>query len=176
MSVAFAVGSYVGSLDNETVSLPYGAERNVEVIESIDAQMDTAMEIAAQAPSVSASVPGYIVVTDCIDNNSGSDVSDEIQQIIDNNPNRTIYFPDGIYLISKSILTPADPHKSVDLQFSNYAVIRAVYLTAGEWQTVFRLTAEEKRLSEKFQSRMPLRGFRLNTEPTAVLPMPISAM
>ena len=38
---------------------------------------------------------GYVVVTDSIDVNSGVDVSEEIQKIIDENPNRTIYFPDG---------------------------------------------------------------------------------
>lgn len=53
------------------------------------------------------------------------DVSDAIQKIIDENPNRTIYFPDGVYLISKPILTPAEPTKSVALELSNYAIIKA---------------------------------------------------
>ncbi|MBO5813053.1 MAG: hypothetical protein J6R13_00890 [Alistipes sp.] len=55
-----------------------------------------------------------------------SDVSDAIQKIIDNNPNRTIYFPDGVYPISKPICTPADPKKSVSLELSNYAIIKAM--------------------------------------------------
>lgn len=54
-----------------------------------------------------------------------TDVSDAIQKIIDTNPNRTLYFPDGIYLISKPICTPADPTKSVALELSNYAIIKA---------------------------------------------------
>lgn len=54
-----------------------------------------------------------------------TDVSDELQKIIDGNPNRTIYFPDGIYVINKPICTPADPRRSVDLQLSNFAVIKA---------------------------------------------------
>ena len=66
---------------------------------------------------------GYIVVTDYI--TTDGDVSDIIQKIIDENPNRTIYFPDGVYLISKPILTPAEPTKSVALELSNYAVIKA---------------------------------------------------
>lgn len=68
---------------------------------------------------------GCVVVTDYISNDGKKDVSDAIQKIIDANPNRTIFFPDGAYLISKPILTPADPKKSVALLLSNYAVIRA---------------------------------------------------
>lgn len=68
---------------------------------------------------------GFIVVTDTIPANSGEDVSDAIQALIDANPNRTIYFPDGVYLLAKPICTPADPLLSVDLQLSNYAVLKA---------------------------------------------------
>ena len=67
----------------------------------------------------------YVMVTDFIAAGCARDVSDDLQKIIDENPNRTIYFPDGTYLIGKPICTPADPTKSVDLQLSNYAVIKA---------------------------------------------------
>lgn len=60
-----------------------------------------------------------------------ADVSDALQRIIDSNPNRTIYFPDGVYLISKPILTPASPSKSVALELSNYAIIKA----ADNWSS-----------------------------------------
>ena len=59
-----------------------------------------------------------------------TDASEAIQKLIDNNPNRTIYFPDGIYLVSRPINTPADPQKSVQLVLSNYAVIKA----SGAWK------------------------------------------
>ena len=73
-----------------------------------------------------------IVVTDYgVANDGKTDVSDAIQRVIDKHPNRTIYFPDGTYLISKSICTPADPKKSVDLRLSNYAVIKA----APDWSS-----------------------------------------
>ncbi len=65
-----------------------------------------------------------ISVADYISGNE-SDLSDIIQELIDSNPNRTIFFPDGVYHISKPIVTPADPQKSVDLRLSSYAVIRA---------------------------------------------------
>jgi len=68
---------------------------------------------------------GYIIVTDWVKNDGSEDVSDAIQKIIDENPNRTIYFPDGTYLLSKPICTPAEPKKSVDLRLSNYAVLKA---------------------------------------------------
>ena len=65
---------------------------------------------------------GFVIATP-VDGNI--DVSDDIQSLIDSNPNKTIYFPDGEYLISKPIVTSAHPEKSVDLQLSNYAVIKA---------------------------------------------------
>lgn len=68
---------------------------------------------------------GYVVVSDYITPSCGEDVSDALQQIINDNSNRTIYFPDGEYLISKPICTPAEPTLSVALQLSNYAIIRA---------------------------------------------------
>ena len=57
----------------------------------------------------SAKDKGYVIVTDYLKADGKKDVSAAIQKIIDSNPNRTLYFPDGIYLISKPISTPADP-------------------------------------------------------------------
>lgn len=67
----------------------------------------------------------HILVTDYLTPDGKMPVSDAIQKLIDENPNRTIYFPDGIYLLDKPIATPADPRKSVDIQLSNYAVLKA---------------------------------------------------
>ena len=69
---------------------------------------------------------GYLYISDYILPNLGRDVADDIQRVIENNPNRTIFFPDGEYLISHPICTPASPQRSVDLQLSNFAVIRAM--------------------------------------------------
>ena len=85
-----------------------------------------AVMMAAPAVAQSAKQKGYVVVTDYVKANGKKDVSDIIQKIIDDNPNRTIYFPDGVYLISKPICTPADPRKSVSLELSNYATIKAM--------------------------------------------------
>ncbi len=104
--------------------------RGMEIINTMESDIKNAELIAANAATATdaqktPSALEYVIVTDYISADGKTDIADEIQKIIDSNPNRTIYFPDGIYLISKSILTPADPKKSVDLQLSNYAVIRA---------------------------------------------------
>ena len=59
------------------------------------------------------------------------DMTSEIQRMIDENPHRTFFFPDGIYPISAPILTPADPAKSVALLLSDFAVIQA----SKDWQS-----------------------------------------
>ena len=77
------------------------------------------------ADATPAARMGYVIVTDYVAADGKTDVSDAIQRLIDANPNRTLWFPDGTYLVSKPISTPAHPRKSVDLQLSNYAVIKA---------------------------------------------------
>ena len=72
-----------------------------------------------------AAGPGAVCVTDFVAADTGADVADALQAVIDANPNRTIYFPDGEYLVSHPLRTPADPAKSVDLQLANFAVVKA---------------------------------------------------
>ena len=67
----------------------------------------------------------YVCVTDYIKADGSADVADAIQDIIDKNPNRTIFFPDGTYVLSHSICTPADPTKSVHLELANFAILKA---------------------------------------------------
>ncbi len=72
-----------------------------------------------------------------------TDATEAIQKLIDENPNRTIVFPDGVYLVSHSINTPADPTKSVHLVLGNYATLKAT----GEWKeggAIVRLGAIHK--------------------------------
>ena len=114
------------------ISVAYSGN-SVADIEQLESEVDNAVSLAYAAENTDTSVAsalGYVVVTDYIKADGSADVSDAIQQIIDENPNRTIYFPDGVYVIGKSIFTPANPRKSVDLQLSNYAVIKA----ADSWQ------------------------------------------
>ena len=64
---------------------------------------------------------GYVIVTDYVKPDTGEDVADAIQKLINDNPNRTLYFPDGEYILSKTITTSADPSKTVSFKLSNYA-------------------------------------------------------
>lgn len=97
----------------------------------------------AQTEKRRAKDKGYIIVTRYVKANGKRDVSDDIQRVIDRNPNRTIYFPDGEYIISKPISTPAEPTRSVALELSNYAVIRA----SEDWssqEAMVRLGGKDK--------------------------------
>jgi polygalacturonase len=66
-----------------------------------------------------------LLVSDYVVTDGSVDVADAIQRIIDENPHRTIYFPDGTYLLSHPLVTPADPELSVHLELSNYAILKA---------------------------------------------------
>ena len=57
----------------------------------------------------------YLNAADHMPGDGSRDVSDDIQRLIDGNPNRVIFFPDGLYRIAKPVLTPADPAFSVSL-------------------------------------------------------------
>lgn len=84
----------------------------------------------------------YIIATDYINPDAVSDVSGAIQALIDENPNRTIFFPDGEYRLAHPILTPAHPKKSVDLQLSNFACFKASS-TWSSTEAMIRLGAKD---------------------------------
>ena len=65
----------------------------------------------------------YVVVN--VPADGVTDVSDAIQKIIEANPNRTLFFPDGVYRLTKPICTPADPARSVSLKLADFAVLQA---------------------------------------------------
>lgn len=70
---------------------------------------------------------GYVVVTEYVTPNQGTDLYASLQKIIDTyqNKNHVIYFPDGEYLISEPLRIPADGSLSVCLKLSDNAVIKA---------------------------------------------------
>ena len=67
----------------------------------------------------------YIVVTDYIDANTGNDLHGNLQTLIDLNPGKTIYFPDGEYQISDTLETTSEPDKSTSFYFSSGAILKA---------------------------------------------------
>ena len=85
---------------------------------------------------------GYLLVTDYVKPNTGEDLSDALQELILNNPRRVIFFPDGEYLISKPICTPANPEHAVSLRFSNFAILKAMDSWDSE-EAMIRLGAAE---------------------------------
>jgi len=85
---------------------------------------------------------GYVIVTDHVKPDTGEDVTEAIQKLVDENPNRTLYFPDGTYLISKPIETSADPTKSVSFKLATFAHFKAMdSWTKGE--PLFKLGAKD---------------------------------
>lgn len=86
---------------------------------------------------------GYVIVSDYVKADTQKDVADAIQKLIDENPNKTLYFPDGEYLISKPITTSADPAKSVSLELSNYAHFKPTQDWSGGEEAMFRLGATD---------------------------------
>ena len=85
----------------------------------------------------------FVLVTDYVKANTGEDVSDALQQLILDNPRRVLFFPDGEYLLSKPICTPANPEHSVALRLSNYAVIKAMDCWKDADEALIRLGAAE---------------------------------
>ena len=77
------------------------------------------------ADAAPATRMGYVVVTDFVAADGKADAADGIQRLIEANPNRTLWFADGTYLLAKPICTPAAPRRSVDLRLSNYAILKA---------------------------------------------------
>ena len=68
----------------------------------------------------------FIDVSQFIEPNSGLDVYEALQKLIDNNKGRTIYFPDGEYLISKPLKTSAEGSTSTAFYLSDNAIIKAL--------------------------------------------------
>ena len=72
----------------------------------------------------------FLIITDYVQPNTGKDVSAEIQDVIRRNRNRTIYFPDGEYILASPIKTSGNPLSSVSLHLSDGAVLKA----ADSWR------------------------------------------
>ncbi len=135
--IVLSIGFFTGKKTQEIEITPAYSGNSEEAIEALETDVQTAEDAAEKSAENpvndnKGNAFGYVVVTDTIPADGKTDVADAIQALIDANPNRTIYFPDGVYLISHPIYTPADPAKSVDLQLSNYALIRASADFEGE--------------------------------------------
>ena len=67
----------------------------------------------------------YVLIDDYKSLVNGKDYTAAIKKAIEDNPTKTIYFPDGEYEVTESVVISAHPSKSVSLRLSNYATIKA---------------------------------------------------
>lgn len=72
----------------------------------------------------------YIVLTDHI--KTRNDISGDFQKVIDENPNSTIYIPDGTYLLAKPVNIPTEVGKAVSIRMSYRAMLQAAAAWAGD--------------------------------------------
>ncbi len=75
--------------------------------------------------NIATSKTPFVNVTEYFPANTGKDVGGLIQQLIDKNPQATIYFPDGEYIVSSPIRTHSDGNKANSLLLADGAVIKA---------------------------------------------------
>ncbi len=73
----------------------------------------------------------FVIVSDYIEPNTGKDVHANLQNLIERNPSRTIYFPDGEYVISAPLITKSEGTQSTTFFFSDNAVLKA----SDSWQS-----------------------------------------
>ncbi len=111
----------------------------------------TSNKISAESPAENSDAvnigSSYLVVSDLLP--KSGDVSAKLQEIINNNPNRTLYFPDGTYEFDKSVTTPADPAKAVSFKLASYAIfVPSSEYTATPGQGLIRLGAGAKGSNE----------------------------
>ena len=67
----------------------------------------------------------YIDVSQFVEPNSNIDVYAALQELIDNNKHKTLYFPDGEYIISEPLKTSAAAASSTSFYLADNAVIKA---------------------------------------------------
>ena len=126
VTVVLSTAFLLGNKTEEVKVAPAYSGNSEQLIETLEAEIangEAAAEKVAENPvkDTKGNVFGYVVVTDTIPADGKTDVADAIQALIDANPNRTIYFPDGIYLLSHPTNTHMHTHTilSKEESFSN---------------------------------------------------------
>jgi hypothetical protein len=86
---------------------------------------------------------GYVVLSDYQPEKGAKGYAALINKVIAENPGRTIYIPDGRYMIEEPIVIPADPAKSVSLRLGNQTVLVAATDWADPYAAMIRVAVEE---------------------------------
>lgn len=81
----------------------------------------------------------YTLIGDYAELVSNGDYTEAIKKAIADNPGGTVYFPDGEYTVSESIVIPAEPDKCVSFRLSAYATLKAASSWADKTAPVVRL-------------------------------------
>ena len=103
---------------------------------------------------------GYVVITDYEKLDSEEGYGALINRVIAENPGRTIYIPDGSYVIEQPIVIYADPAKSVSLRFGNQAVLRADPKWADPHVAIIRVGVEEPTDEPLTMDEVDMMGYR----------------
>ena len=85
----------------------------------------------------------FLVVTDYVEPNTGKDLYGNLQTLIDLNPGKTFYFPDGEYIISRTLETSSRSSDSISFYFSSGAILRAHEDWVGQGHPLIGLGAKE---------------------------------
>lgn len=97
-----------------------------DVIDNLTSTETTKPLSANQGKILNDKISEYVSVKNYGAKGDGiSDDTSAIQNCIDNNPNKTIYFPDGTYIVSNTIETSATDNEKVYLVLSENATIKA---------------------------------------------------
>jgi len=107
----------------------------------------------------------YLLLTDYA--SEGSDVSAALQKLINDNPGRTVYIPDGKYTLSKPIEISADPAKKVSLRLGSYATFTAATNFSGA--AMIKLGADKVAVTESTSSYIMGGILDANNKTTAIL-------
>ena len=124
-------GSITRTLGESTYNDGKGSYYKIRTLTSSDVIDDNNILALANFPTLIAEkIPNPLdtPINVLLNGVKGDGITDDtlaIQTLIDNNPNRTIYFPEATYLISQPLVTPANYLKSVQLKLDKYAIIKA---------------------------------------------------
>ena len=84
-----------------------------------------ATENVADSAGIEKTKNKYVDVSLFVEPNTGADLYSALQALVNANPKRTLYFPDGEYIISKPLKLSAVPTESTSIYLSDNAVIKA---------------------------------------------------
>ena len=103
---------------------------------------------------------GYVVITDYEKLESEAGYGALINRVIAENPGRTIYIPDGTYIIEEPIVIYADPEKSVSLRLGNQAVLKADPKWEDPHAAMIRVGVEEPTEKPLTMDEVDMMGYR----------------